>query len=170
MVDKPLGKPRVYPGGLLVTRAFGDFQAKLPIAGGKPGTVIHTPDPIREVEIDPSSWLYFIVASDGVWDALTDRELVKVLKVSTCESRTKMSIVHRHFLRHHKHLLFPCLLRSSQTEKEEAEFDYGKKDETKEKVRRRICKGLIDSSTDSPYWSRNNADADNTTAIVLFFE
>jgi serine/threonine protein phosphatase PrpC len=29
-----VGKPRLYPGGLLVTRAFGDFYAKLPIYGG----------------------------------------------------------------------------------------------------------------------------------------
>ena len=75
------------------------------------------------------------MASDGVWDALTDKEIVKVMK----------------------------------TEKEDAEFDYGKKEEAQDKVRKKMCKGLIESSTDSPYWSRNNANADNTTAIILFF-
>lgn len=37
-----VGKPRLYPGGLLVTRAFGDFHAKRTEYGGNPHVVIPT--------------------------------------------------------------------------------------------------------------------------------
>ena len=40
-------KPRLYPGGLLVTRAFGDFHAKLLSLGGLPGVVIPNPSEIK---------------------------------------------------------------------------------------------------------------------------
>ncbi|GMH77077.1 hypothetical protein TrST_g4091 [Triparma strigata] len=135
MVDKPLGKPRVYPGGLLVTRAFGDFQAKLPVAGGIPGSIIHTCDPIREVMIE-DDWQYFVVASDGIWDGLTDEQVPKVLK----------------------------------QELDDAQDDYGKGDDNKEKVRKRVVKGFVESATDSEFWRKNQCDADNTTAIILFFK
>lgn len=55
MVEKNLGKPRVQPGGLLVTRSFGDFQAKLPVAGGVPGNVIHDFEEIKEVRRERDS-------------------------------------------------------------------------------------------------------------------
>ena len=62
-----------------MTRAFGDFQAKLPIARGIPGSIIHTCDPIREVMIEVD-WQDFVVASDGIWDGLTDEQVPKALK------------------------------------------------------------------------------------------
>jgi serine/threonine protein phosphatase PrpC len=40
--------------------------------------VIHTPDPIREIEI-ADDWMYFIVASDGVWDAMAGKSVYKIL-------------------------------------------------------------------------------------------
>jgi serine/threonine protein phosphatase PrpC len=134
MVDKNLGKPRVYPGGLLVTRSFGDFHAKLPLGGGKPGTVIHDYEEIKEVDIDPN-WLYFIVASDGVWDGIPMEKIFKVMK----------------------------------SEVDDSEFDYGKGAENRAKRRTKVVKGLTVAAVDSEYWSKMQADADNTTAVVLFF-
>ncbi|GMI48161.1 hypothetical protein TrCOL_g12606 [Triparma columacea] len=134
MVEKNLGKPRVQPGGLLVTRSFGDFQAKLPVAGGVPGNVIHDFEEIKEVTIDPN-WLYFIVASDGIWDGIPMDKLFKVIK----------------------------------TEVEDSEFDYGKTPENRSKRRTKVVKGLTNAAVDSEYWTRQGAEADNTTAVVLFF-
>ena len=39
-----VGPLRVYPGGLAITRAFGNPHAKLLQFGGKPGTIISVPD------------------------------------------------------------------------------------------------------------------------------
>mmetsp|Transcript_15067 Transcript_15067/g.31046 ORF Transcript_15067/g.31046 Transcript_15067/m.31046 type:complete len:150 (+) Transcript_15067:608-1057(+) len=134
MVEVNNGKPRIQPGGLLVTRSFGDFQAKLPIAGGIPGTVTHDYEEIKEVEIDPE-WLYFIVASDGIWDGIPMKKLFGALK----------------------------------HEKDDAEFDYGKNADNLSKRRQKIVKGLSGAAVDSEYWRKLGSEADNTTAIILFF-
>jgi serine/threonine protein phosphatase PrpC len=134
MVEKPNGKPRIYPGGLLVTRSFGDLHAKIPEVGGCVGGVIHDPDPIAEVDIQ-DDWLYFIVASDGVWDAVEPKKVFPVMKQ-----------------------IF-----------DDVEFDYGKEDDKKEKVRQKVTKNFVQFCVDSEYWTRTGGDADNTTAIVLFF-
>ena len=42
-----IAKPRLYPGGLLITRSFGDFHAKLLTLGGLPGVVIPNPGEIK---------------------------------------------------------------------------------------------------------------------------
>ena len=55
-------------------------------------------------------------------------------------------------------------------EQEDAEFDYGKDDDKKEKVQKKMTKGLVQTAVDSEYWTRTGSDADNTTAIVLFFQ
>jgi len=61
------GKPRAYPGGLLVSRAFGDFHGKLPEIGGIKNGIIHNYSQIRKVPIG-SDWQNLIIASDGIWD------------------------------------------------------------------------------------------------------
>lgn len=97
-----LGKPRLQPGGLLVTRAFGDFYAKDIDKGGKKGVVIPDPGRIhftplipkaskspkvspkvskdntpREAETLIEKFQYIILASDGVWDALTRESVAR---------------------------------------------------------------------------------------------
>jgi hypothetical protein len=69
----PQPKRRVNPGGLLVTRAFGDFHAKLIPRGGKPGTVIHDHGAIVKLSVQDlraNGGGYLMLASDGVWDGL----------------------------------------------------------------------------------------------------
>ena len=66
-----IAKPRLYPGGLLVTRSFGDFHSKL--LNNK--VVIPDHGSIKYIHLTNSnneedSIDYIILASDGVWDAL----------------------------------------------------------------------------------------------------
>lgn len=105
----PVGKPRLYPGGLLVTRAFGDFFAKLPIYGGIQEALIAKHGDIEYFELSTCSsniknetasladqWTgnmgqvapdekpsklvrYIILASDGVWDAYSPVDVCKYL-------------------------------------------------------------------------------------------
>jgi len=70
-------KPRLYPGGLLVTRSFGDFHSK--ILNNK--VVISDHGSIKYINLtscneDDSACIdYIILASDGVWDALSIDEI-----------------------------------------------------------------------------------------------
>lgn len=88
-------KQRVYPGGLLVTRAFGDFHAKRPQQGGIPGVVIADCGTVRQLHLSPTPQqqspdttteteeaqhpLFIVLASDGVWDGVNHAELFPVL-------------------------------------------------------------------------------------------
>jgi serine/threonine protein phosphatase PrpC len=72
-----LQQPRVYPGGLLITRSFGDFYAKDPMLGGIPGSVICDPGQIRFFNLPELK--YIVLASDGVWDALEPESVFKII-------------------------------------------------------------------------------------------
>ena len=74
-----IAKPRVMPGGLLVTRAFGDFNAKVDYLGGRKGVVIHTHGRINYINAAKALPKYIILASDGIWDALSTEEIAKVI-------------------------------------------------------------------------------------------
>ena len=69
-----MGPHRVFPGRLSVSRTFGDVEAKLPQFGGNENVVIAIPD-IDEFTIDSSSD-FFILACDGVFDKMTNKECV----------------------------------------------------------------------------------------------
>lgn len=96
--EVPAGKPRVYPGGLLVTRAFGDLHAKLPELGGIPNTIVHTHSEIHEVEID-DTWKDLIVASDGVWDAIPLNKIDRLITEEYGDNDPKSSNFMRHIAR-----------------------------------------------------------------------
>lgn len=81
-------QPRVYPGGLLITRSFGDFYAKDPLLGGRPGSVICDPGQIRFYNL--SDLKYVVLASDGVWDALDSESVFKIIDDSLSDH-----LVHR---------------------------------------------------------------------------
>lgn len=70
-----VGPFRVFPGRLSVSRTFGDIEAKLPNFGGNPKVVIAEPE-IRILQL-LDEHEFVIVASDGVFDKLTNREIVK---------------------------------------------------------------------------------------------
>jgi serine/threonine protein phosphatase PrpC len=62
-------QPRLYPGGLLVTRSFGDFYAKMPKLGGMEGVLTHEHGQIRTFKLSKNV-KYIVLGSDGIWDAL----------------------------------------------------------------------------------------------------
>lgn len=74
-ITKPIGPPRVHPGGLSVSRSFGDISAKLPSLGGRPNVVIATPE-IKEIDLKKEMDFVFI-GSDGVFDKLSNEEIAK---------------------------------------------------------------------------------------------
>ena len=66
--------PRIYPGGLLVTRAFGDFHAKVPEYGGKEGVILHSFEKIFEIDLDENTE-QIVLGTDGVFDAISGETL-----------------------------------------------------------------------------------------------
>lgn len=57
-----------------VSRTFGDVEAKLAKFGGNPRVIIAEPD-IEVVKID-STCDFFVLACDGVFDKLDNRETI----------------------------------------------------------------------------------------------
>lgn len=74
-----VGKKRLFPGGLLVTRAFGDFYAKRHELGGNPNVLICDHGPIRHVDLLTAPLKYLVLASDGLWDGLTEVEVFNTI-------------------------------------------------------------------------------------------
>ena len=62
-----------------MTRAFGDFNAKLPVFGGIRGVVIPDHGEVRHKKLTADT-RSIIVASDGLWDGLELNQIEKILK------------------------------------------------------------------------------------------
>lgn len=77
--SKNLAKPRLYPGGLLVTRSFGDFHAKGIFDVTASGVLIHDHGKIRFKNVLYDKVKYLILASDGVWDVLSIEEIHSII-------------------------------------------------------------------------------------------
>jgi serine/threonine protein phosphatase PrpC len=92
--SKP-AKPRMLPGGLLVTRSFGDFNSKLEYLGGKKGVVVSSHGRISYINAAKFPPKYLILASDGVWDVLSIEEVSSMVDQfflkRTIESRPSAS-------------------------------------------------------------------------------
>jgi len=63
---------RVAPGGLAMTRSFGDPRAKLSSLGGKEGVIVSEPE-VTEFEAEG----FVLLGSDGVFDVLSNEDLVQ---------------------------------------------------------------------------------------------
>ena len=72
-----MGPVRVIPSRLSVSRSFGDAEAKLERLGGKPGVIISTPE-IKSFNITPAHD-FLIIGSDGVFDKMSNREVVNTV-------------------------------------------------------------------------------------------
>lgn len=70
-----MGPFRILPGRLSVSRSIGDFEAKIAEYGGNPEVLIATPE-IRAFKIH-SEYDFILMASDGIFDKLTNREAVQ---------------------------------------------------------------------------------------------
>ena len=71
------GPWRIKPGGLSVSRSFGDVESKLKKFGGSENVVISDP---QIVDRDINDKLdYVFIASDGVYDTLSTKLIHKVI-------------------------------------------------------------------------------------------
>lgn len=68
---------RVYPGGLSVSRAFGDVTAKDPRLGGNPNVLTAKPE-ISTIRLD-SDADFIVLACDGVFDKLSTQKVVEAI-------------------------------------------------------------------------------------------
>ena len=90
-IDKiRVGPHRVFPGGLSVSRTIGDLPSKEPRLGGNPGCVVATPE-TSVVKIDQSCD-FMVLACDGVYDMLTNEDVVEAVWKSIEDCVGKMSL------------------------------------------------------------------------------
>lgn len=73
--QKIMGPFRILPGRLSVSRSLGDFEAKIIEYGGNPDVLIAVPE-IRAFKIH-SDYDFILLASDGIFDKLSNREVVQ---------------------------------------------------------------------------------------------
>lgn len=78
---------RVYPGGLSVSRAFGDFHAKDELMGGKKGVLIAEPE-IFIYELQPGVVDFLFMGCDGVFDVFETEEIVEMIWKCSKEMRS----------------------------------------------------------------------------------
>jgi len=71
-----------------VSRTFGDIEAKLPKYGGNPNVVVATPD-IKTFRISPQHD-YIVLATDGIYDKLSSRDVIKTVWESTKDKATNV--------------------------------------------------------------------------------
>jgi len=81
----------VLPGRLSVCRTFGDPEAKLEYRGGNPNVVKAEPD-IRSFQISKQHD-FIVLASDGIYDKLSDDDIGKAVWL-TCEAARQAKSAH----------------------------------------------------------------------------
>ena len=70
---------RVCPGGLSVSRTFGDIESKDERFGGKKGVVVALPD-ISEFELN-GEYNFIVIGCDGIFDVLSNGEIIECIKI-----------------------------------------------------------------------------------------
>ena len=70
---------RVCPGGLSVSRTFGDIESKDERFGGKKGVVVALPD-ISEFELN-DKYNFIVIGCDGIFDVLSNGEIIECIKI-----------------------------------------------------------------------------------------
>jgi serine/threonine protein phosphatase PrpC len=69
---------RVCPGGLSVSRTFGDIEIKNESLGGKKGVVVALPD-ISEFDLN-EQYNFIVIGCDGIFDVLSNGEIIDCIK------------------------------------------------------------------------------------------
>jgi protein phosphatase PTC2/3 len=141
-----LGKPRIFPGGLLVTRAFGDFHAKKPALGGKPLVVIA--DHGRIAVLRMGDIKYLVLASDGVWDALSTKDVFAAISKPQMKPKVETSLKN---LANIKGLIGNV-----------RDLHIGGDAPN-------CAEQLCEKAVKSTYWYKEKCPADNTSCIILEF-
>ena len=70
---------RVFPGGLSVSRTFGDIEAKELKFGGIKGVIVALPD-IVEFELN-DEYNFIVIGCDGIFDVLNNMEIMECIKI-----------------------------------------------------------------------------------------
>ena len=82
-----LGPHRVFPGRLSVSRSFGDIEAKLRKYGGNKRVIVADPE-IRVFDV-VDDMDYVILACDGIFDKLTNKEVIQTVWEGVMENGIK---------------------------------------------------------------------------------
>jgi len=69
------GPHRILPGGLAISRAFGDIEAKIPKFGGNSNVLIAKPE-ITIFKINKAVD-FIVLGSDGIFDVMSNEEVIK---------------------------------------------------------------------------------------------
>lgn len=85
-----VGPYRVFPGGLSVSRAFGDVEAKLKRFGGIHNSLIAIPQ-INEFKISDETDFIFL-GCDGIYDVLSNQEILDSIWMTTTNDVRKDNI------------------------------------------------------------------------------
>lgn len=78
---------RVSPGGLSVSRTFGDIEAKEEKYGGMKKVVVALPD-ITEYELSEEI-NYIVLGCDGIFDVLSNEDLIECSRIAIREHKNK---------------------------------------------------------------------------------
>lgn len=87
--ERVFGPWRVKPGGLSVSRTFGDIESKVKEFGGHPGIV--TADPEITVFKYSDDLDYVLLGCDGIFDALTNEEVNQIVWETVHQYKTSKS-------------------------------------------------------------------------------
>ena len=71
------GPSRIFPGGIHVTRAFGNVCSKLERHSGNPKVLIATPS-IKKFKIS-RDYDFILMATDGICSKLDDEKVLKII-------------------------------------------------------------------------------------------
>ncbi|CAG9330734.1 unnamed protein product [Blepharisma stoltei] len=81
------GPYRIFPGRLSVSRTIGDIEAKMPSYNGNPNVLISTPE-IKAFRIH-QDFDFIILATDGIFDKMTNKEVIKSAWSCIYDSKTR---------------------------------------------------------------------------------
>ena len=81
---------RVMPGGLSVSRTFGDIESKELKFGGKKDVVCALPD-VVEFELN-DDYNFMVIGCDGIFDVLSNNEMLECIKIVLRINKNKKKI------------------------------------------------------------------------------
>jgi serine/threonine protein phosphatase PrpC len=93
--DLVFGPWRINPGGLSVSRTFGDKESKETQYGGAEGIVIPDPD-VFDFDLDGGDFV--LLGSDGVFDRLTNTQIVQTVWETITYHKGKSEDVNQEFV------------------------------------------------------------------------
>lgn len=71
------GPTRIIPGNLSVARTIGDVYTKLTTFGGKPNVISSDPDIFKLNDVNSVDYIF--LATDGVYDCLSNTEITNMI-------------------------------------------------------------------------------------------